>query len=87
MEDKKFVVALISFFDNEIKQFIIEAPSEYEAFKKAMLEFVTDEDSKRAELEWQNSPLYPPTYQGILDTIPNWEMDCSIIEIKCNECR
>ncbi len=50
----KYVVAIINFFDNELKQFIIEAESDYEAFKEAMVKSCKDEESAMNERDWQS---------------------------------
>lgn len=82
---KKFVVALINFFDNDIKQFEVEAEDVYNAFKKAMILFNGDnEKAKQDELEWQSSPDYPTTLEEIEEECGNWEMDFAITEISNN---
>lgn len=75
---KNYVVAIISFFDNKIKQFKIEAESEYEAVKKAMIEFA-GEKYRQSEIDWQKSEDYPTDLQGLEKT--QFEMDFSVIEI------
>lgn len=75
---KNYVVAIISFFDNEIKQFKIEAESEYEAVKKAMVEFTGDK-YKQSEIDWQKSEDYPTDLKELSEV--QSEMDFSVIEI------
>lgn len=75
---KNYVVAVISFFDNAIKQFKIEAENEYEAVKKAMVEFTETEDGKKSELEYQNSEDYPKTVEELYYE----EMDFCVTEVK-----
>jgi len=75
---KKYVVASVSFFNSEIKQTIQISANELDAFKKHMLTLASDEEQ---EDEWQKSEDYPQTYEELLEEIPNWDMDCSVIEI------
>ena len=75
---KKYVVASISFLNNEIKQTIQISANELDAFKKHMLTLASDEEQ---EDEWQKSEDYPQTYEDLLEEISNWDMDCSVIEI------
>ena len=79
---KKYVVASVSFFDNEIKQSTQESENELNAFKQHMLEMCRNEEMLVSEKEWQNDEDYPQTYEELLEEIPNWDMDCSVIEIK-----
>lgn len=74
---KKYVVAIISFFDNEIKQFKIEAESEYEAVKKGMIEF-TSEEHRQSEIDYQNSEYYPKNIEELYYD----EMDFCVTEVK-----
>lgn len=78
---KKYVVATISFFNNEIKQTIQESDNELNAFKQHMLSLCNNESSMGMEIEWHNDEDYPKTYEELLEEIPNWDMDCSVIEI------
>lgn len=79
---KKYVVASINFFDNEIKQSIQESDNELNAFNQHMLSLCTISGLVDSEIDWQNDKDYPKTYEELLEEIPNWDMDCSIIEIK-----
>lgn len=79
---KKYVVASISFFENEIKQSIQESENELSAFKQHMLSLCKLSLQLESEMEWQNDEDYPKTYNELLEEIPNWDMDCSIIEIE-----
>jgi len=74
---KKYIVAIISFFDNEIKQFKIEAESEYEAVKKGMIEF-TSKDYRQSEIDYQNSEDYPKNIEELYYD----EMDFCVTEVK-----
>lgn len=81
MGTKKFyIVALISFFDNAIKQFEIRALSPYEAVKNAMIEF-TDERFRQSEIDFQNSEEYPTDLEGLNHLLGNSDMDFSVIEV------
>lgn len=77
---KKYIVAIISFFDNEIKQFKIEAENTYEAMKKGMIEFC-GEEYKKGEIAYQSSPDYPSDEEQLKKYCNNHEMDISVIEI------
>lgn len=73
---KKYVVALISFFDDEIKQFRVEADSPYEAVKKSMVELAVNEDNQ-SEIDFQNSEEYPKT----IDEMKDCDMEFSVMEV------
>jgi len=77
---KNYVVAVISFFENDIQQFKVEAENEYEAVKKGILAF-TKEEYKKGEIAFQNSEDYPKDMDGLEDLYNNAEMDFSVIEI------
>jgi hypothetical protein len=48
--NKTYVVALLSFFDNDIKQSLINAKSPYDAVKHCMLNFLDSEEAKKMSL-------------------------------------
>jgi hypothetical protein len=75
-----YVVALISFFENEVKQFLIRAENEFEAVRKAMLEFTKDE-YKAQEIEFQLSENYPKDILELTDMLFNCDMSFSVIEV------
>jgi hypothetical protein len=77
---KNYVVAILSFFENEIKQFGIEAESPYEAIKKAMIEFTRDE-YKQQEIDFQNGEEYPKTIKEMDEYFGNCDMVFSITEV------
>ena len=77
---KNYVVAIISFFENNIKQFKVEADSEYDAVKKAMLEF-TSEEYRQDEIDFQKSKDYPQTIEEMNFHFGDCDMDVSVIEI------
>jgi len=56
---KKYVVGILSLFDNELEQFKIAANNEYDAVKQAMLEFCKSDGERMGELEYQSLPDYP----------------------------
>lgn len=77
----RYIVAIISFMENDIKQFIIDmAENPYEAVKKAMLEFTSDE-YKQSEIDFQNSEDYPKTIEEMNVYCANCDMDFSVIEV------
>lgn len=76
---KKYVVGVISFYENELKLFNIEALNRYEAVKKSMLEYWDDEEVKRHELEWQQTDDYPKDYEGLVNLY--WECSFDVLEI------
>ena len=75
---KNYVVAILSFFENEVRMFKIEAENEYEAIKKGMIEFCEDEESKQSEIDYQNSEDYPTKYSELMYE----EMSFKAIEVK-----
>ena len=64
---RNFVVGVLSTFENNLKLFKITAESEYEAVKKAMIEFCDDEDAKMYEIDWQNSDDYPKSIEEMIN--------------------
>jgi hypothetical protein len=77
---KKYVVAYISFFDNDLVQLIVEAESEYEAIKKGMVE-LTSEEYRQDEINFQNDPEYPKTVEEQKQLAFNSDSMVSAIEI------
>jgi|LakMenE01Jun11ns_1017448.scaffolds.fasta_scaffold8408314_1 hypothetical protein len=81
MKNKNFyVVGLISFFDNDIKQFLIKAENKFEAVKKAMVEF-TDDKYKKSEIDFQESEDYPKEIEALNNYLGNGDMSFSVIEV------
>lgn len=76
---KQFVVAVISFFDNEIKQYKVEAESDFEAAKKVLVEFAGN--YKEDEIKHQNSDDYPKDLKSLRVYLGNGEMDISVMEV------
>ena len=83
---KKYVVAILSFFENDIKQFIIEAENDFDAIKKGMLLF-TKEEYRQSEINFQNSDKFPKQLEGedgYYEYLLNSDMTASVIEIPNN---
>lgn len=76
---KKYVVGVLSMFENDLKLFKIEAESDYEAVKKAMVEFAANPESKQHEIDWQNSEDYPTDLEGLCRVYE--EVPFSVIEV------
>ncbi len=78
---KTYVVALVSFFENNVLQFKVTAENKYEAVKLAMIEFASSEDARLSEIDFQNSEDYPQDFKSLELAFGNWDMSMSIIEI------
>ncbi len=76
----KYVVAVLSFFDNELKQFKVEAESDYHAVGMAMIEF-SNEKYRKDEIEFQNSGDYPANIEDLEEHYINGEIVFSVIEV------
>mgnify|MGYP003542403740 FL=1 len=76
---RNYVVGILSMFENDLKLFKITAESEYEAVKKAMIEFCDDEDAKMCEIDWQNSDYYPKSIKEMINSYE--DIPFNIIEI------
>jgi len=76
---KKYVVGILSFFDNDLKLLKVDAISDFEAVKKAMIEFCDTEESKKYEKEYQESEDYPDTIEELERVYE--EIPFSVIEI------
>lgn len=74
---KNYVVGILSMFENELKLFKIVEKSEYEAVKKAMIEFAGEH--KENEIEWQNSEDYPTDLKGLCSAYE--DLPFSVIEV------
>ena len=77
---KKYVVGILNLYDNDLKLFKVEGENEYEALKKGMIDFVSDE-YKEYEIEFQNAPICPPTFESLTDFYANGELMTNVIEI------
>lgn len=76
---KNYVVGILSLFDNDLKLFRVDALNEFEAVKKAMLEFCDNDEGKEYEKEYQESEDYPDTIEGLEKAYE--EIPFSVIEI------
>lgn len=82
---KNYIVAILSFFDNDIKQFKITAKNEYEAVKKGMVQFCIDDekDASEYEIAYQNLENYPKNIKELEEVYyHNNDIVFSIMEVK-----
>lgn len=77
---KNYVVAIISFFENQIKQYPVSAENEYEALKIGLLNF-TPEEHRADEVDFQKSEKYPKTLNELEQYLANGDMSGNVIEI------
>lgn len=77
---KNYVVAIISFFENQIKQYPVSAENEYEALKIGLLNF-TSEEYRADEVDFQKSEKYPKTLDELEKYLNNGDMSSNVIEI------
>lgn len=75
-----YVVAIVDFFENQVKQYKIVASDKYEAIKKGMVEHCSSEEAKQHELDYQNSEDYPKTYEEIEHSYE--EMSFDVTQVK-----
>jgi hypothetical protein len=78
---KNYAVGYLTFFENELKMFKVQAESEYEAIKKAMVEAATKEEYKQDELEWQASEKYPDNLEDLIEMLYNSDVAVNAIEV------
>lgn len=78
---KNYAVGYLTFFENELKMFKVQAESEYEAIKKAMVEAATKEEYKQDELEWQASEKYPDNLEDLIEMLYNSDVTVNAIEV------
>ena len=76
---KNYVVGILSMFENDLKLFKVTAESEYDAVKKGMIDFCPDEKGKQDEMQFQQSDVYPKTFEGLYAVYE--EIPFSVIEI------
>lgn len=76
---KNYVVGILSMFENDLKLFKVTAENEYDAVKKGMVEFSSDEESKQFELDWQNSEDYPKDLKGLYSVYE--EIPFNVVEV------
>ena len=77
---KKYVVGILSMFDHDLKLFKIDAENKYEALKKGMVEYTSEED-RHYEIEFQNGEVCPPTFEGLTDYYANGEIMTEVIKL------
>ena len=78
---KNYVIGYLSFFENDLKMFKIQAESEYEAVKKTMIEVCSKEEYKESEIEWQNSEDYPQDLESLMDMLYNSDIAVEVVEV------
>lgn len=78
---KNYAVGYLTFFENELKMFKVQAESEYEAIKKAMVEAATKEEYKQDEIEWQASEKYPNNLEDLIEMLYNSDVAVNAIEV------
>lgn len=79
MEMRNYVVGILSMFENDLKLFKVVAESEYDAVKKAMVEFIPGPEGKQDEIDWQNSSDYPTDLKGLYYVYEDFPF--SVIEV------
>lgn len=52
---KTFVVAIVSLFDNDLKQFKIQAETDVLAVKQALIDSCKSEEGKQEQIEWNKT--------------------------------
>jgi len=77
---KNYVVGILSMYENELRLFKISAENEYEAVKKGMIEFSSNEETKQDELTFQGTDEYPKDIKGLHSLYE--EIPFSVIEVK-----
>lgn len=77
---KKYVVGYLSLFDYKLILHPVEAESEYEAIKKAMVE-ICSEEYRQDEINWQNDPEYPKDYNSLVELLANSDTFAEAIEV------
>lgn len=76
---KTYVVGILSFFENELKLFKIDAESKYDAVKIGMVKFYDGGDGEKYELDFQASDEYPKDFEGLYSVYE--EIPFNVIEI------
>lgn len=76
-----YIVAILSFYDNVIKQHPVYAETPYEAVTKAMIENQDSEEGKQNEIEWQKSKIYPKEIENLEWYLADAEIVFSVIEV------
>lgn len=76
---KKYIVGYLSFFENELILDSVEAESDFEAAKKFLVSICITEESKKEELDYQNSDSFPKTLEELKDL---WFDTDAVINVK-----
>lgn len=77
---KNYVVGILSMYDNDLKLFKVEAEDKYDALKKGMVDF-TSEEYKEHEREFQNGVICPPNFESLTDYYAVGEIITNVMEI------
>jgi hypothetical protein len=77
---KNYVVGILSMYENDLKLFKVEAEDKYEALKKGMVDF-TSEEYKEHELEFQNGDVCPPNFESLTGYYNVGDIMTNVIEI------
>jgi hypothetical protein len=77
---KNYVVGILSMYENDLKLFKVEAEDKYEALKKGMVDF-TSEEYKEHEIAFQNGAICPPNFESLTDYYAVGEIITEVIEI------
>lgn len=77
---KNYVVGILSLFENDLKLFKVKAEDKYEALKKGMVDF-TSEEYKKDEIEFQNGDVCPPNFESLTGYYNVGEIMTNVIEI------
>ena len=77
---KNYVVGILSMYENDLKLFKVEAEDKYEALKKGMVDF-TSEEYKEHELEFQNGVICPPNFESLTGFYNVGDIMTNVIEI------
>lgn len=77
---KNYVVGILSMYENDLKLFKVQAEDKYEALKKGMVDF-TSEEYKEHEIEFQNGAICPPNFESLTGYYEVGEIITNVIEI------
>lgn len=79
---KNYIVGILnlSSYDLGLELFKVEAENKYEALKKGMVDF-TSEEYKPHEIEFQNGELCPPNFESLTGYYNVGDIMTNVIEI------
>lgn len=77
---KNYVVGILSMYENDLKLFKVEAEDKYDALKKGMVDF-TSEEYKEHEIEFQNGAICPPNFESLTGYYNVGDILTNVIEI------